>query len=99
MCDEFPLPTSGGRLFVDGGNYHEFSHFGWANIETEFYGYMDESIQNIKYISIFYYFNPVEYMVNADFAIFTRDIIVLGSINIALIIGSLLIFNKKDIPN
>jgi len=65
----------------------------------EFYVYMDESIQGIKYISIFYYFNPVEYMVNADFAIFTRDIIVLGSINIALIIGSLLIFNKKDIPN
>ncbi len=65
----------------------------------EFYVYMDESIHGIKYISIFYYFNPVEYMVNADFAIFTRDIIVLGSINVALIVGSLLIFNKKDIQN
>jgi len=65
----------------------------------EFYVYMDEAIQDIKYISIFYYFNPVDYMVNADTAIFTRDIVILGSINIALIVGSLFIFNRKDIPN
>jgi ABC-2 type transport system permease protein len=65
----------------------------------EFYIYMDEAIQDIKYISIFYYFNPVEYMVNADAAIFTRDIVVLAAINGALIVGSLLIFNRKDIPN
>ena len=65
----------------------------------EFYIYMDESIQGIKYISIFYYFNPVEYIVNADSAIFTRDIIVLGIINGGLIAGSLFVFNKKDIPN
>jgi len=65
----------------------------------EFYVYMDEAIQDIKYISIFYYFNPVDYMVNADTAIFTRDIVILGAINGALIVGSLLIFNRKDIPN
>ena len=65
----------------------------------EFYIYMDESIQGIKYISIFYYFNPVEYIVNADTVIFTRDIVVLGSINGVLILGSLFIFNRKDIPN
>ena len=65
----------------------------------EFYIYMDEAIQGIKYISIFYYFNPVEYLVNADSAIFTRDIIVLGIINGVLIAGSLFVFNKKDIPN
>ncbi len=65
----------------------------------EFYVYMDEAIQDIKYISIFYYFNPVDYIVNADTAIFTRDIVILGSINVALIVGSLFIFNRKDIPN
>jgi ABC-2 type transport system permease protein len=65
----------------------------------EFYVYMDEAIQDIKYISIFYYFNPVDYLINADIEIFTRDILVLGSINVALIVGSLFIFNKKDIPN
>lgn len=65
----------------------------------EFYIYMDETIQGIKYISIFYYFNPVEYIVNANIIIFTRDIYILGMINVALIIGSLVVFNKKDIPN
>ncbi|MBA7707078.1 hypothetical protein ES703_115943 [subsurface metagenome] len=65
----------------------------------EFYVYMDEAIQDIKYISIFYYFNPVDYMIKADTAIFTRDIIILGSINVAFIVGSLIIFNRKDIPN
>ncbi|MHA2131892.1 MAG: ABC transporter permease, partial [Promethearchaeota archaeon] len=42
----------------------------------EFYVYMPEAIQDVKYISIFFYFNPVEYMVNADAAIFGRDIVV-----------------------
>ena len=65
----------------------------------EFYIYMDEAIQNIKYISIFYYFNPVDYMVKVDTAIFTRDIVILGTINVALIVGSLFVFNRKDIPN
>ncbi|KKK69739.1 hypothetical protein LCGC14_2931030 [marine sediment metagenome] len=65
----------------------------------EFYVYMDEAIQGIKYISIFYYFNPVEYIVNANIVIFTRDIYILGMINVALIIGSLVVFDKKDIPN
>lgn len=65
----------------------------------EFYVYMDEAIQGIKYISIFYYYNPVDYLVKADSALFTRDIIVLGVINGVLIAGSLYVFSKKDIPN
>ena len=64
----------------------------------EFYIYMDESIQGIKYISVFYYFNPVEYLVHSDFPLYFRDIIILGYINTGLIVASLLIFNKKDIP-
>jgi len=65
----------------------------------EFYIYMDEAIQGIKYVSIFYYYNPIDYLINADSALFTRDIIVLGVINGILIAGSLFVFNKKDIPN
>ncbi len=65
----------------------------------QFYVYMDEAIQGIKYISIFHYFNPVEYLVNADSVIFIRDIYILGMINVALIVGSLLVFDRKDIPN
>jgi len=65
----------------------------------EFYIYMDEIIQGIKYISIFHYYNPVDYLIDADSALFTRDIIILGIINGVLIAGSLFVFNKKDIPN
>lgn len=65
----------------------------------EFYIYMDEAIQGIKYVSIFYYYNPIDYLINADLALFTRDIIVLGVINGVLIAGSLFVFSKKDIPN
>ena len=64
----------------------------------EFYVYMDEAVQGIKYISVFYYFNPSDYIVHADYTLLTRDIIVLGSINAGLVVASLIIFNKKDIP-
>jgi ABC-2 type transport system permease protein len=64
----------------------------------EFYIYMDDSIQGIKYVSVFYYFNPAEYLVHSDVPLFVRDLIVLGSVNVGLIVASLYIFNKKDIP-
>lgn len=63
----------------------------------EFYVYMDEAVQGMKYISVFYYFNPSDYILHGDLGLFARDLIVLGSINAALVIASLLIFNKKDI--
>jgi len=65
----------------------------------EFYIYMNEAIQGIRYFSIFNYYNPVDYLVNADFDLYTYDIIVLGVINGVLIAGSLIVFSKKDIPN
>ena len=65
----------------------------------EFHIFMDEAIQGIKYISIFYYYNPIDYLIYADSDLFTRDIIVLGIINGVLIAGSLFVFSKKDIPN
>ena len=63
-----------------------------------FYSYMEE-IENLKYFTVFFYYNPVDYLVHADIDLFIRDIIVLASINAALVIGSLIVFNKKDIPN
>ena len=63
-----------------------------------FYSYM-EGIENLKYFTVFFYYNPVDYLVHADIDLFIRDIIVLASINTALVIGSLIVFNKKDIPN
>ena len=63
-----------------------------------FYSYMEE-IENLKYFTLFFYYNPLDYLVHADIDLFIRDIIVLASINAALVIGSLIVFNKKDIPN
>jgi len=38
---EIPWPQKGAKLFINSGNYYEFSHFGWGgNTETEFFGYM-----------------------------------------------------------
>ena len=34
-------PVKGAKMFVDGGEYYEFAHFGWGNVATEFHGYMD----------------------------------------------------------
>ena len=63
-----------------------------------FYSYLEE-LENLKYYTVFFYYNPIEYLVNANFELFIKDIIVLSSINAALVIGSLIVFNKKDIPN
>ena len=63
-----------------------------------FYSYM-EAIENLKYFTVFFYYNPLDYLVHADIDLYIRDMIVLASINAALVIGSLIVFNKKDIPN
>lgn len=64
----------------------------------EFYIYMDEAVQDIKYISVFYYFNPSDYLTNADFGTYIRDFVILYFINAILIFASLIIFDQKDIP-
>lgn len=34
------FPVKGKNLFVESGNYNEFSHIAWGNIESQFYGYI-----------------------------------------------------------
>ncbi|WP_404469404.1 hypothetical protein [Sutcliffiella horikoshii] len=34
------FPEKGKKLFTSTGNYLEFSHFGWGNINSQFYGYI-----------------------------------------------------------
>lgn len=38
--DRMPWPKYGMKLFIDHGEYHECSHFGWGCTETQFYGYI-----------------------------------------------------------
>ena len=35
-----PWPNKGEKLFKEGGYYYEYSHIGWGNLSTQFYGYM-----------------------------------------------------------
>ncbi|MFX0103005.1 MAG: ABC transporter permease [Candidatus Hodarchaeota archaeon] len=62
-----------------------------------FYSNMGDA-EGVKYISFFFYHNPNDYLVYSDAAVLARDLIVLGSSNAALILLSLLVFKKKDIP-
>ncbi|MFX1238626.1 MAG: hypothetical protein ACFFAS_19545 [Promethearchaeota archaeon] len=65
---------------------------------TKIYSYMEE-LENIKLFRIFFYYNPVEYLVRGNEIIFLWDILVLMWIKIILIIRSLIVFEKQDIPN
>lgn len=62
-----------------------------------FYQYI-EGAENMKYFSVLFYYNPVDYLVHGSLDIFVRDLLVLGGINAALVVSSLIIFKKKDIP-
>ncbi len=39
MDDTLPWPNEYKRLFVQGGDYYEFAHFGWGDVWQQFYGY------------------------------------------------------------
>lgn len=59
--------------------------------------YVDQ-INFLAYFTVFRYFNPAEYIVNGNYVLFYRDLIVLLIGNAVFVIGSFLVFNKKDIP-
>ena len=63
-----------------------------------FYDYMGD-FESVKYASVFFYYNPTQYLVHGNLDIFLRDFLFLESVNIALVVGSLLIFRKRNIPN
>ena len=63
-----------------------------------FYGFLPE-LEFLQWYTIFSYYDPTAYLVVFDIVIYIRDLIVLASLNVVFIIGSLVVFNKKDIPN
>ena len=64
----------------------------------QFWKSFDESIQNIKYISIFYYSDMSNLLVNSNWELVPLKISFLSIYSIALTVGSVIIFNKRDIP-
>lgn len=40
MTKEMPWPKEYKKLFIQEGDYYEFSHFGWGTEQVQFYGYI-----------------------------------------------------------
>jgi ABC-2 type transport system permease protein len=52
----------------------------------------------IQYVSTWFYYNPAQFFGVGNFDSFLGDAIVLAAVNVGLIVASLLVFRKKDIP-
>lgn len=63
-----------------------------------FWQYLPEAQQFIKYASTWYYYNPSDLFGLGIFDNFQQDVLVLSGVNVILIIASLLIFRRRDIP-
>lgn len=64
----------------------------------QFWNSFDENIQAIKYISIFYYSDMSNLLVNGNWGMVPLKIIFLSTYSIGLTALSIILFNKRDIP-
>lgn len=63
------------------------------------YSFMGPAIGDpVKYASTWFYYNPAQFFGAGNFNNFLRDVLVLGGVNLGLIIASLIVFRKRDIP-
>jgi ABC-2 type transport system permease protein len=63
-----------------------------------FWGFFPDDLQALKYISTWFYLNTQDLFVQGIFDNLLRDIYILSYVNVALIVVSLLIFYRRDIP-
>lgn len=65
----------------------------------DFSAVMNPTVGNtLQYFSTWFYYNTAQVFGAGNFVNLPRDVLVLGGINIALIIASLIVFRKRDIP-
>ena len=64
----------------------------------QFWNSFDESIQGMKYISIFYYSDMSNLLVNSNWDAVPLKIIFLSTYSVGLTALSVILFNKRDIP-
>jgi ABC-2 type transport system permease protein len=64
----------------------------------QFSGLFPDFMENIKYLSIFHYFDTYELLVNNSFEDFWINVLVLSSYSLTLIGASIVIFQKRNIP-
>ena len=63
-----------------------------------FWQYFPEAYEGIKYASTWFYLNTFEIFGQGIFDSFLRDVLVLIGVNLVLIVASLLVFRRRDIP-
>ncbi|MCW4034350.1 MAG: hypothetical protein NWF03_03190, partial [Candidatus Bathyarchaeota archaeon] len=54
--------------------------------------------ESLQYFSTWFYYDTAQVFGAGNYANFARDVLVLGGINLALILASLAVFKKRDIP-
>ncbi len=64
----------------------------------QFWNSFDENMQSIKYISIFYYSDMSNLLVNGNWGMVPLKIIFLSIYSIGFTVFSVILFNKRDIP-
>lgn len=63
------------------------------------YGTADPAASNpLRYASTWFYYNPAQYFGTGDFTSFLGDVLVLLGVNVGLVIASIIVFRKRDIP-
>ncbi len=63
-----------------------------------FYSYFEEDVQEIKRISLFFYYDPARILVSHSYENVLRDFLILSGYSVVMVIASIVIFNKRDIP-
>lgn len=64
-----------------------------------FYSFFDDRIQDIKYLSLFFYYDPSRIIVSHNFdETVIRDFLILFGYSVILLFASIIVFNKRDIP-
>ncbi len=64
----------------------------------QFYALFPEEFHDIKYFSIFYYFDTSTLLIEDSLETFFLDVLVLSLYSAALIVASLIIFRERNIP-
>jgi ABC-type transport system involved in multi-copper enzyme maturation permease subunit len=64
----------------------------------QYYSYFDESLQNMRYLSIFNYYDPARIMIEHSFTDVGRDFAVLIIYSVVATAIAIIVFNKRDIP-
>jgi ABC-2 type transport system permease protein len=63
------------------------------------YGTAGSAVSNpLQYASTWFYYKPAQYFGTGNFGSFLGDVLVLLGVNVGLIIASLIVFRKRDIP-